>query len=90
MQFRQLFNRQPLGERYQPLTIRLGHKLSFLLDVCGRSPFPIPPFYPLEDLVNYSMMTQSLLLRPKTSGEYISSDLAGGVMKVPRVVARVL
>jgi hypothetical protein len=36
----------------------------------------------------YSTITQSLLLRPKTSGEYISSALAGGTTKVPGVVAR--
>ena len=31
--------------------------------------------------------TISLLLRPNTSGEYISSALAGGTTKVPGVVA---
>jgi hypothetical protein len=36
----------------------------------------------------YSTITQSLLLRPKTSGEYISSTLAGGTTNVPGVVAR--
>ena len=36
----------------------------------------------------YSTITLSLLLRPKTSGEYISSALAGGTTKVPGVVAR--
>lgn len=36
----------------------------------------------------YSTITQSLLPRPKTSGEYISSALAGGTMNVPGVVAR--
>ena len=35
-----------------------------------------------------STTTQSLPLRPKTSGEYISSAFAGGTMKVPGVVAR--
>ena len=36
----------------------------------------------------HSMMTRSLLLRPKVSGAYISSALAGGTTKVPGVVAR--
>ncbi len=36
----------------------------------------------------YSTITQSLALRPKTSGEYISSALEGGTTKVPGVVAR--
>jgi hypothetical protein len=36
----------------------------------------------------YSTITQSLLPRPKTSGAYISSALAGGTTKVPGVVAR--
>ncbi len=36
----------------------------------------------------YSTIIQSLPLRPKTSGEYISSALAGGTTKVPGVVAR--
>ncbi len=36
----------------------------------------------------YSTITQSLLLRPKTSGEYISSALVGGTTKIPGVVAR--
>jgi hypothetical protein len=39
-------------------------------------------------LVNYSTMTMSPPLRPKTSGEYISSALAGGTTNVPGVVAR--
>ena len=38
-------------------------------------------------LLSYSTITQSLLLRPKTSGEYISSALDGGTTKVPGVVA---
>lgn len=38
----------------------------------------------------YSTTTQSLLLRPNTSGEYISSALAGGTTNVPGVVARVM
>ena len=38
--------------------------------------------------VAYSTITQLLLLRPKTSGEYISSALAGGTTNVPGVVAR--
>jgi len=42
----------------------------------------------LRRLCAYSTITQSLLLRPKTSGEYISSALAGGATKVPGVVAR--
>jgi len=37
---------------------------------------------------DYSTITTSLPLRPKTSGEYISSALAGGTMNVPGVVAR--
>ena len=37
---------------------------------------------------SYSTITQSLPLRPKTSGEYISSALAGGTTNVPGVVAR--
>ena len=36
----------------------------------------------------YSTITQSLPLRPNTSGEYISSALAGGTTNVPGVVAR--
>ena len=36
----------------------------------------------------YSTITKSLLLRPNTSGEYISSTLVGGTTKVPGVVAR--
>ena len=39
---------------------------------------------------SYLMITQSLPLRPKTSGEYISSALAGGTMNVPGVVARAI
>jgi hypothetical protein len=44
------------------------------------------------DLINtyHFTITQSLPLRPKTSGEYISSALAGGTMKVPGVVARAM
>jgi len=37
-----------------------------------------------------STITQSLPLRPKTSGEYISSALAGGTMNMPGVVARAI
>ncbi len=36
----------------------------------------------------YSTITTSLPVRPKTSGECISSALAGGTTKVPGVVAR--
>jgi hypothetical protein len=36
----------------------------------------------------YSTITQSLLPRPKTSGEYISSALVGGTTNLPGVVAR--
>ncbi len=36
----------------------------------------------------YSMTTRSLGPRPKVSGSYISSALAGGTTKVPGVVAR--
>ena len=36
----------------------------------------------------YSTTTRSVPLRPKTSGEYISSALVGGTMNVPGVVAR--
>ncbi len=36
----------------------------------------------------YFTVTESLPLRPKTSGEYISSALAGGTMNMPGVVAR--
>jgi hypothetical protein len=43
---------------------------------------------PQGEAVRYSTITQSLALRPKTSGEYISSALAGGTTKVPGVVAR--
>ncbi len=39
-------------------------------------------------LIPHSTTTRSVPLRPKTSGEYISSALAGGTMKVPGVVAR--
>ena len=39
---------------------------------------------------SYFTITQSLPLRPKTSGEYISSALAGGTMNVPGVVARAM
>lgn len=35
----------------------------------------------------YSTITTALPLRPKTSGEYISSALAGGTMNRPGVVA---
>jgi pimeloyl-ACP methyl ester carboxylesterase len=38
--------------------------------------------------LSYSTITRSLALRPKTSGEYISSALAGGTTKSPGVVAR--
>ncbi len=43
---------------------------------------------PYIDIKGYSTISQSLPLRPKTSGEYISSALAGGTTKVPGVVAR--
>jgi len=38
----------------------------------------------------YCTMTTLLPLRPKTSGEYISSALAGGTTKRPGVVARAM
>lgn len=38
----------------------------------------------------YFTITQSLPLRPNTSGEYISSALAGGATKRPGVVALVI
>jgi hypothetical protein len=38
----------------------------------------------------YSTITQSLPLLPKTSGEYISSALAGGTINVPGMVARAI
>lgn len=43
---------------------------------------------PKNEVFSYSTITQSLALRPNTSGEYISSALAGGTTKVPGVVAR--
>jgi hypothetical protein len=43
------------------------------------------PFFKMS----YSITTRSLPLRPNTSGEYISSALAGGTTNVPGVVARV-
>ena len=42
------------------------------------------------DFVYYSTITQSLPLRPNTSGEYISSALAGGTTNLPGVVARAM
>jgi len=44
----------------------------------------------IEQLDSYSTTTQSLALRPNTSGEYISSAFAGGTTKVPGVVARAI
>jgi hypothetical protein len=41
-----------------------------------------------HSLLPYSTTTRSVPLRPKTSGEYISSALAGGTMNSPGVVAR--
>lgn len=39
---------------------------------------------------SYSIITKSLALRPKTSGEYISSALVGGTTNSPGVVARAM
>ena len=47
-----------------------------------------PAGRPYDELNGYSTINQSLALRPKTSGEYISSALAGGTTKRPGVVAR--
>jgi hypothetical protein len=47
-----------------------------------------PRSSPRPSSIRYSTLTRSALLRPKVSGEYISSALAGGVTKLPGVVAR--
>ncbi len=43
-----------------------------------------------QAFILYSTTTQSLPLLPNTSGEYISSALAGGTTNVPGVVARAM
>ncbi len=48
---------------------------------------PPRPVFPYG--FGYSTTRTSLALRPKVSGEYISSAFAGGTMKRPGVVARV-
>jgi hypothetical protein len=52
-------------------------------------PKPLDKVYP-GLLAAYSTISQSLPLRPKTSGEYISSALDGGTTNVPGVVARAM
>jgi hypothetical protein len=79
----------PSGSSIIVAIIPLG--ISTLDDAAGAMPhFPASePAWKMEryDLA-YSTITQSLLLRPKTSGEYISSALAGGTTNIPGVVAR--
>jgi hypothetical protein len=69
----------------------------FKKNICGQSQVALckakwrkPLRYWLCATIFYFTTTQSLPLLPKTSGEYISSALAGGTMKVPGVVARAM
>ena len=71
-------NRLVFSSRRRPRRRPRRREHNLLSQVGGRKP------------QRYLIITQSLLLRPNTSGEYISSALVGGTTNVPGVVARAI